>query len=200
MSWLDDVHHEKLQREQVERERLAAQEAKARASSAKQSAADPRVIANRQVEAYALSLDTMVRGSLADMARLSWGDGKFDFVEHTTDEKSPEKPTFVDDNGAVVNLVERAGAPSPRPRWASWTVRGPLLSSQVSSPVQGRTGRSYTYPYYRVAVEFDEDGAPKGLQYDGGEGSTNPVTEELLRELLKEYYLAGPSIGKWTRY
>jgi hypothetical protein len=200
MSWLEEVHGQKLQREQAEREKLAAAEAKARASSAKQVATDPRVVANRQVEAYALTLDAMVRDSLSDMARLSWGDGKFEFVEHTTDERIPEKPTFVDEAGKVVSLAERVGVPSARPRWASWTVRGPLVSSQVSSPVNGRTGRSYTYPYYRVAVEFGDDGTPTVLQCEGGEGSPTPVTEAGLRELLKAYYLAGPSLGKWSRY
>ena len=199
MSWLDDVHSERLKREQAEREKLAAQEAKARASSAKSLAADPRVVANRQVEAYALSLDPMVRGSLMDMARLSWGEGRFEFVEHTTDARSPGKPTFVDDQGAVVTIIEN-GTRSALPRWASWTVRGPLTSSHVSSPLNGRTGRSYAYPYYRVCVEFGETGAPKALQYEGGEPSPGPVTEERLHELLKAYYLAGPSMGKWTRH
>jgi hypothetical protein len=199
MSWLDDVHSERLRREQAEREKVAAQEAKERASSARSLAADPRVVANRQVEAYAVSLDHMVRGSLTDMARLSWGEGKFEFVQHATDERSPQKPTFVDDNGAVMTIVDGSSTSSAMPRWASWTVRGPLASSHVSSPLNGRTGRSYTYPYYRICVEFGETGAPTALQYEGGEPSPGPVTEDMLHEQLKAYYLAGPSMGKWTR-
>jgi hypothetical protein len=103
MSWLDEVHGEKLQRAQAAREAHRAQEEETRARSADAFASDPRVIASRQVQAYALSLDDLVRGSLEDMDHLTWVAGKFAFVAHGTDRKASQGPTLVDDSGAIVD-------------------------------------------------------------------------------------------------
>lgn len=202
MSWLDDAHQQKLQREQANRADQAEHEREEQAKSARDTAADPRLGINRQIEAYAASVDAMIRGSLTDMAGLTWGADKFQFVEHDTDRRTSEGATFVSESGAIVDLLRELGPTSMCPRSASWTVRGPLISTQVVSSRRGRgtTDRSYIYPYYRVGIGFGEDGAPTLLECGGGDGTIPPITEDGLREQLKAYYLAGPSTGEWATY
>src|SRR5437879_8514152 len=93
MSWLDEAHEEKAQRDQANRAAQAEQARTEQAKSDKEFATDPRVAINRQIEAYALSVDDMIRGSLTDMASLTWGVEKFRFVEHGSDKRTSEGPT-----------------------------------------------------------------------------------------------------------
>jgi hypothetical protein len=200
MSWLDDVHGEKLQREQAERTARAKQEEAAQASTAAAFASNPRVIMNRQIREYALSLDEMIRANLQDIARLTWGADRFEFVAHGKGERMHHGPTFLNDAGLVVDLEDGVGLPDSSPRLASWTVRGPLLSSRVVPSAHGLSDRRYTYPYYRVGVGFGDDGEPASFDCESGGRATPPITEDRLRELLKAYYVVGPSIGQWSRY